>query len=369
MLATGWVAWRRRSALLGVLGTLLACGSPAAAPAPAAPTTTAAPEARAAAAATGAPAAAPAATPPTPLGLRFAYTALSTTIAPYWIAEDAGYFREEGLDLDTRFISASTVGMQSLLARELDVTTVTGGAALQAAANGGDIAIFATNVNAIISQMITAPDITAPEQLRGQSLGVVRFGTVSDFVAKLLLRGWGLEPGRDVPLVQLGGQAETIGAMQSGGVKAVVVADLPALELRRLGFRLLGDGADLGREYVGLGVVANRPYLSTDGEAVRRFVRGLARGMGRFVGDKDYSLQVIQKYTKMEDPEALETSWQAHTTKYANRSLLTTAAAIRTVQEEVADDPRAAGLNPDSVIDNRFVQELHDSGFINSVYR
>jgi ABC-type nitrate/sulfonate/bicarbonate transport system substrate-binding protein len=368
MLASGWAVCCRQFALVAVLSVLVACGSQqTAAPPPAAPTAGPAAEAR-----TPLPATAPAAVasaPPAPLGVRFAYTALSTTIAPYWIAEDAGYFRQEGLDLDTRFISASTVGMQSLLARELDVTTVTGGAALQAAANGGDIAIFATNVNAIISQMITAPDITAPEQLRGQSLGVVRFGTVSDFVAKLLLRGWGLEPGRDVPLVQLGGQAETIGAMQSGGVKAVVVADLPALELRRLGFRLLGDGADLGREYVGLGVVANRPYLSTDGEAVRRFVRGLARGMGRFVGDKDYSLQVIQKYTKMEDPEALETSWQAHTTKYANRSLLTTAAAIRTVQEEVADDPRAAGLNPDSVIDNRFVQELHDSGFINSVYR
>ncbi len=120
---------------------------------------------------------------------------------------------------------------------------------------------------------------------------------------------------------------------------------------------------------MGLGVVANRPYLNTDGEAVRRFVRGLARGMGRFVGDKDYSLQVIQKYTKMEDPEALETSWQAHTQKYANKSLLTTAAAIRTVQEEVADDPRAAGLSPDSIIDNRYVQELHDNGFLDRVYR
>ncbi|HZR98545.1 MAG TPA: ABC transporter substrate-binding protein [Chloroflexota bacterium] len=368
MLASGWAAWGRRAALIMVLGMLGACGSQATPAAPAAPTTAPAASERAPAPATPAAAAA-ATTPPAPVGLRFAYTALSTTIAPYWIAEEAGYFREEGLDLDTRFISASTVGMQSLLAREVDVTTVTGGAALQAAANGADIAIFASNVNAIISQMVTAPEITTPEQLRGQSLGVVRFGTVSDFVAKLLLRGWGLEPGRDVPLVQLGGQAETIGAMQSGGVKAVVVADLPALELRRLGFRLLADGADLGREYVGLGVVANRPYLNTDGEAVRRFVRGLARGMGRFVSDKDYSLQVIQKYTKMEDPEALETSWQAHTEKYANRSLLTTTAAIRTVQEEVADDPRAAGLNPESVIDNRFVQELHDSGFLARVYR
>src|SRR3954470_15028472 len=116
MFASGWAACGRRSALLAVLALFTACGSQqAAAPARAVATVGPAAEARPAAPTT-APAAVATASP-APLGLRFAYTALSTTIAPYWIAEDAGYFREEGLDLDTRFISASTVGMQSLLAR------------------------------------------------------------------------------------------------------------------------------------------------------------------------------------------------------------------------------------------------------------
>jgi NitT/TauT family transport system substrate-binding protein len=366
------VRWPVRTAALVLAAALLGgvgCAAPGAAPerpaaqppaaAPAAPTAVVAP-------APAAPAAGPAGPP---LSLRFAYTALSTTIAPYWIAHEAGYFREEGIDPQFSFISASTVGMQSLLAREIDVTTVTGGAALQAAANGADVAIFATNVNALISQLITAPDLTSPEQLRGQALGVVRFGTVSDFVARLMLRGWGLEPGRDVPIIQLGGQAETVAAMQSGGVRAVVVADLPALELRRLGFRLMADGADIGREYVGLGIVAVRPYLESNPEAARRFVRGLARGMGRFFADKEFSTRVIEQYTRIEDPEVLEGSWQLHTTRYANRSLLTTREAIRTVQEEAAGDPRAAALDPDVLIENRFVQELHDNGFLERVYR
>ncbi len=308
-------------------------------------------------------------TPAAPLRLRFAYTALSTTIAPYWIAMDAGYFREEGLDVQPTYFGASTVGMQSLLAREVDVTTVTGGAALQASANGADVAIFATNVNALISQLITVPGISQPEQLRGQPLGIVRFGTVSDFVARLLLQQWGMEAGRDVPLIQTGGQAETIGALSNGAVRAVVVADLPAFELRRLGYPLMADGADLGREYVGLGVIAVRPYLAANEEAVRRFVRGLARGMGRFVKDEDFSKAVMQRYTKLEDPEVLDASWELHTQRYANRSLLTSAAAIRTVQEEAAGDPRAATVDPNALIDNRFVEELHANGFLDAVYR
>lgn len=358
--------------LLGAaLLALVACATPASPP-PAAPPAGNAPSQSAPPASSApAPAAPPAAaaTPVALLPLRFAYTALSTTIAPYWIAMESGSFREEGLDLQPTFISASTVGMQALIAREVDVTTVTGGAALQAAANGAEIAIFATNVNTLITQVVVAPDVTTPEQLRGQSLGIVRFGTVSDFVARLFLQRWGLEPGRDVPLIQTGGQAETVAAMQSGAIRAVSVADLPALELRRLGYRELADASDLGREYVGLGVVAARPYLGEQSEAARRFVRGLARGMGRFVGDKAYSLRVIQQYTNLEDPEVVDASWVAHTTRYANRGLQTTPAAIRTAQEEVAGDARAASLDPAALIDNRFVDELHSSGFLERVYR
>ncbi|MBX5490777.1 MAG: ABC transporter substrate-binding protein [Chloroflexi bacterium] len=350
-------------ALLGAACLLASCATPAAPPAtPAASASPAAPA--------SAPAAAPAATaPPQPLPLKFAYTALSTTIAPYWIALDSGLFQEEGLAIEPTFISASTVGMQSLIAREVDVTTVTGGAALQAAVNGAPVVIFATNVNSFIAQLIVSPEITSPEQLRGQPLGVVRFGTVSDFIARLLLRNWGMEPGRDVPIIQTGGQAETIGAMQSGGVRAVVVADVAALELRRLGYALLADGADLGREYVGLGVVAMRPYIDSNPEAIRRFTRALARGMGRFVKDKAYSIEVMKRYTRLEDNSVLEDSWELHTTRYANRSLLTTPEALRTVQEEIQDDPRVQSFDIAQLIDNRFVEELHRSGFLEQVYR
>src|SRR5438093_11970960 len=63
---------------------------------------------------TGAPSAAGAGTAATrnaPLPVRFAYTALSTTIAPYWIAMEAGYFAEEGVDVQATYFGASTVGM------------------------------------------------------------------------------------------------------------------------------------------------------------------------------------------------------------------------------------------------------------------
>jgi ABC-type nitrate/sulfonate/bicarbonate transport system substrate-binding protein len=306
--------------------------------------------------------------PPPALPLRYANTTLSTTHAPYWIATEAGYFAEEGLDLRVNFIQSSSAAVPALLSGEVDVLSVSGTAPVQAALNGGDTLIVATNVGAINLQIVSAPDLTAPAQLRGQTIGISRFGTIGDTTTRMLLRRLGLEPGADVPLIQVGGQSEGVAALQSGNVRAVTIADLQAGELQERGFFLLYDLADLGLPYVGHTTTTSRRYAGEQPEALRRFVRGLARGMARFVNDKDYSLTVMQKYSGLDSLAVLERSYQLHSQRYAQRSLLTTADGIHTVLEEQGDDARVRAAVPEQFYDNRFVQELHDSGFIPRVY-
>jgi len=342
---------------LWLAATACSAADRSAAPAPA-------PTARAAAPA--APAA-PATAAPERIHLRHAYSALSTTNAPYWIADDAGYLAEEGLDAELSFIPASTTLVQALLAGEVDSGNLAGGASVQAAVNGADTVILATSVGTLYTQFVTTPAITAPEQLRGQSVGVNRFGTISDFTARLFLRAWGLDPATDVTLVQVGGQAQVVGAMQSGAIGGMVSPDLQSLELRRLGYRELADAADLGYEYPGQSLVTLRRFAADHPEAVRHYLRALARGMGRFFADKAYSVDVVQRHTGIDSVEVLGDSWELHTRRYAQRSLLTTDAAIRTVLDELGD-ARPPDARPEQYYDNRFVQELHDSGFLERAY-
>jgi NitT/TauT family transport system substrate-binding protein len=317
---------------------------------------------------TAVPTGQPAQTPPMRLAVRHAYTAISTTHAPYYIAEAAGYFAEEGLDMQITYISGSSTAMQALVAGELDSLNATGGAAVQARTRGSDLTIYANTVGTLFTQFITAPDITQPAQLRGQPVGIVRFGTISDFTARLFLKGWGYEPGTDVPLLQLGGQSQIVGALQSGQVRAVVLPDVQAIEVKRLGYRELADAADLGREYVGQGLILRERTAADNPELLRRLLRALARGMGRFLNDREFSVSVIQQRVGIDAREVVEESWELHAQRYANRSLLTTPEAVRTVLEELADDPAVRNATPESFYDNRFVQELHDSGFLARAY-
>jgi NitT/TauT family transport system substrate-binding protein len=341
--------------VLGPLVALLAaCTGGSVPPAPAGPAGNPSPPAPAAA--------------PTRLAVRHAYTAISTTHAPYYLAEEAGYFAEEGLDMQITYISGSSTAVQALVAGELDSLNATGGAALQARARGSDLTIYANTVGTLFTQVITAPDLTQPAQLRGHAVGIVRFGTISDFTARLFLKSWGFEPGSDVPLLQLGGQTQIVGALQSGQVRAVVLPDVQAIEVKRLGYRELADAADLGREYIGQGLILRERTAADNPELVRRLLRALARGMGRFVHDREFSVSVIQRRVGIDAREVVEESWELHALRYANRSLLTTPEAVRTVLEELADEPAVRNVPPERFYDNRFVQELHDTGFLARAY-
>ncbi len=90
--------------------------------------------------------------------------------------------------------------------------------------------------------------------------------------------------------------------------------------------------------------------------------------MGRFLNDREFSVSVIQQRVGIDAREVVEESWELHAQRYANRSLLTTPEAVRTVLEELADDPAVRNATPESFYDNRFVQELHDSGFLARAY-
>ena len=332
-----------------LVGLLLACAAPASRPAPApASVPTAAPRDR----------------------VRLIYTSQGATQGPIWLAQDGGHFLANGLDVELTFVSGSTTATQALLAREAEVVAQGGGATVGAALNGADTLMIATTHGSFVFALATVPGLTSFEGLRGQTMGVTRFGTTSDFAARYVLQQHGLEPGADVPLLQTGGNAETFAALQSGAIQAAMVTDVFGFELKRLGYPWLVDLGDLTVEYSHNGLATTRAYVQEHPQTVQRLMRALVQGMGQFVRDPTMAKRVLSRYGQIDDPETLQYAWQAHTTKYLKRVPYTTPAAIQLVLEELAvRHEQARKANPQDFYDNRFVRELDDGGFIAQQYR
>jgi NitT/TauT family transport system substrate-binding protein len=317
--------------------------------------------------------AAPAAPAPTapPLHLRAAYTSETAAEIPLWFANDTGLFPQYGLDVGMeRVAGGSSKAVQVMMAGELDVAQIGGAAVVDAGLAGADLLFIATLHPLLALTVYAVPGLTAVDELRGKSMGITRAGTISDFTARYVLSRANLQPESDVGLVQTGGVAETLAAMQSANVPAGVLSppfDVPA---RKLGFHELIDVPGLGLEFPHQGIAVSRDYLARNEEALRRYMRATVDTIARIKQDKALAKQIIAKYSQTDDDEAAESGYAAFGDRFLARAPYPTAAQFEPVIQFVAErDPRARDLRAATLVDDRFVRALDQEGFIAALYR
>ena len=171
--------------------------------------------------------------------LRVAVTAISGGMSPPWAAHEAGIFAKYGFQVEVIAMPSGLQGMNTLIAREVDFVQIAGGTTAGAAVGGADVKIIATTVGTLLQNLIARPEIEKPEQLRGKNLGISRFGTSLHTGARLALRHFGMEAGRDVAIVEVGSGDWIVSAMQGGRVHSGILGYPASTKAMKVGNRLL----------------------------------------------------------------------------------------------------------------------------------
>jgi len=154
--------------------------------------------------------------------IRVAITSISGSMVPPWAANEAGIFKKYGLQVEVIATPSGIQGTNALIANELSFLQIAGGTTTGAAVGGADLKIVATMTATLVLNLAVRPEIEKPEQLRGQSIGISRFGTSLHTGARLAAKHFSLEPGRDVNIVEIGAGDWIVGAMQGNRVQAGV---------------------------------------------------------------------------------------------------------------------------------------------------
>ena len=182
-------------------------------------------------------------------------------IAILGFAKETKLFEKHGLDVVLVGMGTGSVSLRALIAKDLEIASLSGSGLVQAALQGADTVLIAALVNGFVFKIFSAPDIASPAQLKGKKLGVSRYGATSDFAVRLALKKWGLNPERDVNILQIGTSQDTVRAMQSKMLDAGVMSGTSSLIARKAGFRELGDLADLGLHYPTSAIGTTKSYL------------------------------------------------------------------------------------------------------------
>jgi NitT/TauT family transport system substrate-binding protein len=353
-------------AFLIALGWLSAC-SPTSVPAGSSPgaVSPARPDRGATSAAPPEGAAAPAARE----SVRLAYTSIAGVTAVPVIAQERGFFTANGLDAELTYVASAATAVQSLLSGEL--SAVLGGteAIVNADAAGADLKIFVGLVNVVPFSLIVRPEISRPDELVGQRLGVSRLGSASDYALRAALRIWNLDAARDVGILQLGGIPEIRAGLESGAVAAGTLS-LPVLaQARRDGFRELMDLASLGIDYQTTSVAAPRRFLVERPAAASNLVRALSEAIRVIKTDRASTVATFRALIHEDDEQVLEETYERYGLGYIQRIPAPSPTGVAAVQQQLATtDPRVAALSVDDLLDPTVVDRLEADGYYARLY-
>jgi NitT/TauT family transport system substrate-binding protein len=294
------------------------------------------------------------------------YSAVSGPHAVLWVARDAGLFEKNGLRTEVAYIRSGSTMAQTLVSGEIQMSQMGGPAMVAAGIAGMDVTFVAVAFNT--TPIVIMGNVSKMEELKGKAIGVTRYGSNTDISARFAIRQAGLQPEKDVALVQLEDYPGIMGGIASGRIAAGALSDPFTDAARKLGYKEIADLAAMGLEFPFVGIVAKKSYLKDHMDVAQRFVRAYVEAIALYKNNRELAIKVTSKYTGIKDPAILSSTVNFYAPKML-RVPYPTVGGLRFVLEQLAiRDPRAKTANPESFMDVRFVKQLEDSGFIQGLY-
>src|SRR3990170_6131291 len=284
-----------------------------------------------------------------------------------WYAKEANLYEKHGLAVEAIHIPGSSMALQAMLSGEVPIIQLGGPPSMQANLAGADTVIVATVLKKFLFSIFSRPDITRIADLKGKLFGATRFGTLSDFASRFALEKNGLNPERDITMVQTGGQPETVVALITGKVQAAALSVPATMRAKQANMRELLDMAKLEATIHQNGVVTTRRYLKSNEDTVRRFLRAYTEGAVLAKRDKAFAARVMATYLGTNDREILDDAYERVILNLEippYPTLEGVSVLLRTLEKP---QPKALTAKPEDFLDARLVRELDKSGFIDGL--
>ena len=294
--------------------------------------------------------------------LSAAYSAESSWSLATWVAYDGGFFKKYGLDVDLVLIRSAATITAAMLAGEAPMIQLGGNGPIQAALQGADSVNVLTLVPLIPQSLVVTPDIKTAEDLKGKRFGVSRFGALSDLVIRRYFRKFGLDPAKDVTIVQIGGIPEQLAAMKAGAISGGSMSPPVLTAAKKAGFKELADFESLNYKYPATVIATTKSFIQRQRPTALNFLRGEIEGIHAIKTQKNFAINVLKKYMRISDPDVLEEGYQ-----YALRFIQPRPFPTLEETKAVLDELKRPDAKPENFVDLSLMQELEKEKFFDKL--
>ena len=347
---------------LAALGLALlgACagGAPSPAPPPSAPA-----QAEAAEAAVAPSPAAP------PARMSLVYSTQSAANSPWQLAQDAGIWQQNGLDVEMAYAPANIVPT-ALIQGQAEVVGLSCGEMGLVVVGGADVfQMFAMPSPRLLYMIVARQGITRLEELRGQRLAMNRPGSAPYVAAKFIFGQVGMDPEREVTYVTMGGTPERVAALHGGSVDAAILSsDEGGMVAAQPGMQTVVDMSKENVPYCTYGLATSRDYVRAHPEQVGRFAKAVVDTIARYKLDREAAIAAVGHFLSQTDAQKNATSRDAWAQIFPAKPYTDRQAMQLSLDQAGEIDARVRALDPETLIDDRWIRDLDQSGYIDALY-
>ena len=297
------------------------------------------------------------------------YTAITGIKAGLWVAEDGQIFEKYNIQPHLVLITAASKMVQAMLGGDVPFAAAGGNAAVDANLGGADIVMVGALAKVPAFYIMALPEIKTIEDLRGKAVGVTRFGSSTDFTMRYILRKHGINPDRDVTMVQSGDLFAAAAALKTKAIVAAPFSSPANLRAEEAGARMLMNMGTAGVYFPHDAWMASRSFLNANDDLVRRFMKAYSEGVHRLHTDPASAKRAVQKFTRSNDSKIVNAVYQ-YAIDYVEKIPYNSREGVQEVLNQAAvRNPKAKDARPENFYDDRFVKELDAQGFYKQLWK
>jgi NitT/TauT family transport system substrate-binding protein len=239
-------------------------------------------------------------------------TTTSTAHLPIWVAKDAGLFAKQSLNVEPIHIRGGALITMGIMSGQLQFSGAGAESIVAARIEGGDVVLLACPVDSDPVYLIARPEIKSPVELKGKATAVTRLGSTTHFYLRAALRQVGLDPDKDVTILQLGTGTEAVSAMEGGRIAMAALTNRYAIPLIQRGWPVFVDLSKTDLIYPSSCVASSRAFVKSEPKLVEDFLRAYVGAIQLIKKDSNIAEKTFAKWLREKDPYLIKKTVESY---------------------------------------------------------
>jgi NitT/TauT family transport system substrate-binding protein len=271
-----------------------------------------------------------------------------------------GFFKKRGLDLTMLYVTSGVITSQTITSGSVLAATTTATDSLLAMAAGAPMKIIMVNIDQFQHLFVARPGINGPKEMKGKKIAVSRYGAFSDIQTRFVVSQWGLDPDKDVQILQIGNSAARAAALASGGVDGAIVTPAFVPFAKKAGLQVIFDLSTVKTKFASQILVAHDQLIRERPEVLKALTAGFLDGIRAWKNRPELAKLYIKKYYKVSEADV--ENIYVETNRFLRSEPRPDLEGIQNAWESIPEFKARSGVDLKKFVDARFVEEALREG-------